>query len=135
MQKCNCFEEKLNQIAEHLKEKISPDVTEFNAQWEGATMLFSGETVPATLTINYQYRGVKRDKTPNKNITKDYLRIFFSFCPICGNKIGDHTKDSAVSTMRNAIQSAEEFGLVRTESGQVITGAKISADGIVLVKE
>lgn len=135
MQKCNCFEEKLIQISEHLKAKLSPDITEFDAQWDGAAMLLDGESVPATLKIDYQFRGAKRNKTPNKNITKDNVRIFFSFCPICGNKIGNHTKDSAVIAMRNAIQSAEEFGLVRTENGQVITGANMSEDGIVLVKE
>lgn len=135
MHKCNCFKEKLSQISDHLKAKLSPEITEFNAQWEGGTVLFSGDDVPATLGINYQYRGAKRDKTPNKNITKDNLRLFFSYCPICGQKIGEHTQDTAVLALRNAIQVAEEFGLVRTESGQVITGANVSENGIVLVKE
>lgn len=108
MPKCNCFEEKLNQISDHLKEKLSPEITEFYARWEGEAMLFSGEGVPATLGISY---------------------------PICGQKVGEHTQDSAVMVMRNAIQVAEEFGLIRTESGQVITGAVTSEDGIVLVKE
>lgn len=40
----------------------------------------------------------------------------------------------AVLVMREAIQECEELGLVRTESGQVITGAVISENGIVLVE-
>lgn len=81
MPKCNCFEEKLSQISDHLKAKLSPEITEFYASWEGEAMLFSGKGVPATLGIKYQYRGVKRDKTPNKNMTKDSLRIFFFILP------------------------------------------------------
>lgn len=36
--------------------------------------------------------------------------------------------------LREAIQEVEEFGLARTESGQVITGAVESPDGIILTE-
>ena len=38
----------------------------------------------------------------------------------------------ALEDLRTAIQNAEEFGLVRTEEGKVITGAIESDKGIVL---
>ncbi|WP_277871996.1 hypothetical protein [Enterovibrio norvegicus] len=43
--------------------------------------------------------------------------------------------EQALEALRQAIQDAEEFGLVRTEDGTVITGAMPSEDGIVLVRE
>ncbi|EMA8958627.1 hypothetical protein U5315_002708 [Vibrio fluvialis] len=44
-------------------------------------------------------------------------------------------KDTVIALLRDAIQNAEQFGLVRTESGQVITGAIDTENGIVLVEE
>lgn len=44
-------------------------------------------------------------------------------------------KQKALELLRDAIQNAEQFGLVRTESGQVITGAVDSENGITLVEE
>jgi len=43
--------------------------------------------------------------------------------------------DEVLENLRNAIQAAEQFGLLRTESGQVITGAVESKDGVVLTEE
>ena len=37
--------------------------------------------------------------------------------------------------LRSAIQAAEEFGLLRTESGDVITGAVRSDGGFVLTED
>ncbi|EDL67447.1 MULTISPECIES: hypothetical protein [Pseudomonadota] len=45
------------------------------------------------------------------------------------------TVQEAAILLREAIQAAEEFGLVRTEDGQVITGAQLSEHGVILVKE
>ena len=39
-----------------------------------------------------------------------------------------------LNELRTAIQNAEQFGLVRTEDGQVITGAIESENGIVLTE-
>lgn len=44
------------------------------------------------------------------------------------------TLKAVLENLRDAIQQAEQFGLVRTESGQVITGAVSSDDGIVLTE-
>lgn len=37
--------------------------------------------------------------------------------------------------LRDAIQQAEELGLVRTEDGTVITGAILGEFGVILTKE
>jgi len=42
--------------------------------------------------------------------------------------------DIVVEELREAIQNAEEYGIVRTESGQVITGAVSTDDGIILTE-
>ncbi|ELE2164745.1 hypothetical protein RC856_001422 [Vibrio fluvialis] len=44
-------------------------------------------------------------------------------------------KQKALELLRNAIQNAEQFGLVRIENGQVITGAVDSENGFVLIEE
>lgn len=40
----------------------------------------------------------------------------------------------ALESLRDAIQQAEQLGMVRTESGQVITGAILSDNGIILTE-
>ncbi|WP_417585324.1 hypothetical protein [Nitrincola sp.] len=41
----------------------------------------------------------------------------------------------AVEALREAIQEAEQFGLVRTEDGSVITGAVATEHGVMLVED
>lgn len=43
--------------------------------------------------------------------------------------------DKVLEKLRTAIQEAEEFGMVRTEDGKVITGAVATDSGIVLVED
>ena len=42
--------------------------------------------------------------------------------------------EEILENIRNAIQDAEQFGIVRTENGDVITGAILTADGVVLTE-
>lgn len=44
-------------------------------------------------------------------------------------------RKQVLENLRDAIQQAEEFGLVRTETGGVITGVIESDSGFTLVKE
>ncbi|WP_419237937.1 hypothetical protein ACN08P_11290 [Photobacterium leiognathi subsp. mandapamensis] len=44
-------------------------------------------------------------------------------------------EDKVLENLRDAIQDAEQFGLVRTQTGEVITGAVSTEHGIVLVGE
>lgn len=48
----------------------------------------------------------------------------------------EQEKQDALETLRVAIQQAEDFGMIYTDQGQLITGAVIGANGsIVLVSE
>ncbi|WP_187985129.1 hypothetical protein [Vibrio metschnikovii] len=49
--------------------------------------------------------------------------------------MSDQEKAKAVEELRIAIQNAEQFGLVRTEDGSVITGAIATERGIMLVED
>ncbi|EKO3922815.1 hypothetical protein GCS56_000032 [Vibrio metschnikovii] len=49
--------------------------------------------------------------------------------------MSDQEKAKAVEELRIAIQNAEQFGLVRTEDGSVITGAIEAEFGIMLVED
>ena len=51
------------------------------------------------------------------------------------NETENITPEQALENLRVAIQDAEQFGLVRTENGQVITGAVKSENGIVLTED
>lgn len=44
------------------------------------------------------------------------------------------TVQEAAILLREAIQAAESFGLVRTQDGSVVTGALASEYGVVLVR-
>ncbi|HHF2981006.1 TPA: hypothetical protein ACPJ0L_001923 [Vibrio alginolyticus] len=43
-------------------------------------------------------------------------------------------REHALEALRDAIQNAERFGLIRTEDGKVITGVNDSEDGFVMVE-
>ncbi|HFD4079508.1 hypothetical protein P3632_22015 [Vibrio parahaemolyticus] len=89
MSKCNCFEENLNKIKEHIKEDLPSDITEFKANWDGAAFILSGDRVPVNPKVNYEFRGTKRDGSPAKRLTKVSVRVFCSYCPFCGRKLGE----------------------------------------------
>ncbi|ENM6044702.1 MULTISPECIES: hypothetical protein [Vibrio] len=44
-------------------------------------------------------------------------------------------RQHALEALRDAIQNAEQFGLVRTEDGKAITGVNDSENGFVLVED
>ncbi|WP_318515003.1 hypothetical protein [Photobacterium leiognathi] len=44
-------------------------------------------------------------------------------------------EEKVLEQLRDAIQDAEQFGVVRTKTGEVITGAVITEHGVVLVDE
>ena len=46
----------------------------------------------------------------------------------------NENREDVLHDLREAIQNAEQFGLVRTENGQVVKGAIDSEDGIILTE-
>ena len=47
----------------------------------------------------------------------------------------NNKKQEVLENLRDAIQQAEQFGLLRTENDEVITGAIDSIHGLILVRE
>ena len=84
MTKCNCFEKSLEQVKKHVLDHIGA-VTEFEAEWVGSSFFLDGKDhVPVNPKVKYEYRGLKKDKTPKANKTKDEITLMARYCPFCG---------------------------------------------------
>lgn len=96
MSKCTCFNDVLEKVKTHIREKLPADATEFDAEWENVSfVLASGDFPLVNPRIKYEYRQMKRDGSPAKNLTKDSLTMFCSYCPFCGRKYEKDTKEAA----------------------------------------
>ncbi|MFV0511911.1 MAG: hypothetical protein ACK5M8_22060 [Shewanella algae] len=93
---CNCFQDLLEKVKSHLKDKIPEDATEFEANWENsALILSSGDYSSVNPRINYSYRKVKRDGTNAKSLTRNSVSVFCDYCPFCGRKYEKEGKEAA----------------------------------------
>jgi len=85
--KCNCVE----QISKNVDKKILPDLpehVEYKSNIGGLMFSFQHGNI-LTIPVNYEYRIIKKDKSPAKNRTKKSVSIQVSYCPFCGEKVGD----------------------------------------------
>ena len=89
MAKCDCFEKNLSIITEKLRTELPDGATEFEVSWTGAALFFSGDYVPVNPEVNYQYRAMKTNQTPAKNLTKKTIKILCSYCPFCGRELDE----------------------------------------------
>lgn len=84
---CDCIEQTLQKVKGVMKEKLPDGVIdnslEFNIQGSVFRLDSSNNTIPA-ITVNAEYRLIKRDGTPKKNVNKISLPVFGSHCPFCG---------------------------------------------------
>lgn len=87
MSKCNCFDENLERIKERVIAQLPDDATDLKVEWEGYSFFFSGDRVPVNPKVNIEYRKMKKDKTPAKNLTKESVRMLCSYCPFCGREL------------------------------------------------
>lgn len=84
---CNCFEDTLARISDHIKPQIPANATDFKIDWQGrAFMLSAGEYAPTNPKLEYSYQPMKKDGTPAKNRRKDTVSIIASHCCFCGEK-------------------------------------------------
>ena len=88
MSKCNCFEDNLKRMEEHILKEL-PEHTDFDIGWDGYGFFFNSDQVPVNPKINYEYRAFKKDGSPMKNLSKASVSMLSNYCPYCGRKLGD----------------------------------------------
>ncbi len=81
---CDCFDRILKEIKPRLKPK--QEVIEFKINWKGQVMRFDGGC-GIGLYVETEFRHVKTDGTPYKNLTKKENFIALSYCPFCGESL------------------------------------------------
>lgn len=96
MEKCTCFDDVLERVKTHIKAKLPENATEFEANWKHMSFVVSGgDYSPVNPQIDFSYRQMKRDGSPAKNLTKDSISMFCSYCPFCGRKYEKDGKEAA----------------------------------------
>lgn len=86
-EKCNCFEETLEELKTEMMKKIPENATDVEFSWENEALFFSGDRVPVNPRVNITYRKMKTDNTPFKSLSKENVSILCSYCPFCGRKL------------------------------------------------
>ena len=81
---CNC----LNTVLEKTEEKLKPSkkILDWKIYWKDQVFRFDGGC-GVGLRIAYEYRLLKKDGTPMKNLRKNDIFIAMSFCPFCGESL------------------------------------------------
>ena len=87
---CTCFDEMLNRVEAHAKEQLkeTPMVEgSLTVEWQNRVFfLSSAPNAPVALYVNTEYRPIKKDGTPAKNVKKLQNGFKLSHCPFCGTK-------------------------------------------------
>ncbi|MEQ5728533.1 hypothetical protein AB7360_05265 [Providencia alcalifaciens] len=85
---CNC----MNRIAEELKAKLTPKVTEggvisdTETGWDNQMLDFSAGKSRVMLNYKFAYRAKKKNGEMAKNLTRLDMVVSMSHCPFCGEK-------------------------------------------------
>lgn len=84
---CNCFDETLDKVRDHIKKQIPDNAEDVSIEWANQVWLLSGgDHSPVTPKVKVEYRAMKRDGTPKRNLTKDEVSILPTHCCYCGRK-------------------------------------------------
>ncbi len=81
---CDCLKTVLEKIEGNLKPK--GEVLDFKIRWKGQVLRFDGGC-PVGLYVESEYRNIKNNGTPYKNLTKSEKFVAMSFCPFCGESL------------------------------------------------
>ncbi|MEQ5709237.1 hypothetical protein ABN327_16500 [Providencia huaxiensis] len=85
---CNC----MNRVAEELKVKLTPKVTEggvisdTETGWDNQMLDFSAGKSRVMLNYKFAYRAKKKNGEMAKNLTRLDTVVSMSHCPFCGEK-------------------------------------------------
>lgn len=87
---CNCFDEMLTRVKEAAKEQLKdvPMVEgSLKSEWRNSVFYFSeGSNAPIALYVDTEYRPLKKDQTPAKNMKRLENGVRIKFCPHCGEE-------------------------------------------------
>lgn len=86
---CNCHDEMLEKVSKKLRDDgVIPEASiDVDIKWSGKLYRLDGNNSdPVPPRINFEYRNLKNDGTPYKNLTKSQMYICGSYCTFCGNK-------------------------------------------------
>ena len=84
-EKCNCLNETLDKISSLVQEKIPKNAEEYSIDWRGRVLRFDGG-VGVGLSVEFEYRNMKKDGTPYAKMKKESRFVAMDFCPFCGEK-------------------------------------------------
>ena len=88
MSKCNCFEERLESVKPKIMAQIPTDAIDVDVEWENYSFFFGGgDYSPVNPQVKIEYRPLKKDKSPAKNLKKDTVSLLASHCCFCGRKL------------------------------------------------
>jgi hypothetical protein len=94
MPRCNCFEEMLDKVKEHIAPKIPAGAIDVNIDWDGRTFVLSkGEYAPVNPKVKIEYRAPKKAGGHTVNLKKDTVTMTASYCCYCGNKYEREEKE------------------------------------------
>ena len=80
---CECFKKITDLMESRLDGK-----NEVRVRWQNQTMFFDGKDhAPTTLKVETEYRAVKVNGQPYRNLTKDSISVILKYCPLCGERI------------------------------------------------
>ena len=88
---CDCLETVLKNVEDQVKPK--EQVLDWKADWKDSVFRFDGGC-GVGLRVEYEYRHIKKDKTPYKNLKKSDVFIAMSYCPFCGKSMKKEEKVS-----------------------------------------
>lgn len=92
MERCNCFEDKLEAVKKLIPEQIG-DHTDLHVNWKGYLYyLTGGDHCPVLPKLEIEYRRVKVSGKPYQNLTKDSIGMSCKFCPFCGREYAGELK-------------------------------------------
>lgn len=83
---CNCFEERLTLIKEHVSKKLSDfELSTLELEWEGCSFFMDGgDHIPVNPRVNISYKTKKRNGDIAKSKKKDNISMMARYCPYCG---------------------------------------------------
>ena len=84
---CTCMPDMLEKVKQKLMENLPNHKNgSFYASFANEAISMPSFKSDVYLSVNYQYRSIKKDRSEAKNDTKKNISIAMNYCPFCGIK-------------------------------------------------